>query len=96
MEIVVVKVEIRQEEEKEGKIVTNVNTDKIAKKVINLIKENAYVKQLSSRKIIQDGDKDKISENFSETSDEQSDNNEEDFQEKNEGNTKITVFPRPD
>ena len=95
LEIVVVKVEIRQEEEKEGKIVTNVNTDKIAKKVINLIKENAYVKQLSSRKIIQDGDKDKISENFSETSDEQSDNNEEDFQEKNEGNTKITFFPRP-
>ena len=95
LEIVVVKVEIRQEEEKEGKIVTNVNTDKIAKKVINLIKENAYVKQLSSRKIIQDGDKDKISENYSETSDEQSDNNEEDFQEKNEGNTKITFFPRP-
>ena len=95
LEIVIVKVEIRQEEEKEGKIVTNVNTDKIAKKVINLIKENAYVKQLSSRKIIQNGDKDKISENLTESSEEESINNEEDFQEKNEGNTKITFFPRP-
>ena len=95
LEIVVVKVEIRQEGEKEGKIVTNVNTDKIAKKVINLIKENAYVKQLSSRKILQNGEKDKISDNFSETSEEQSNGNEEDFQEKNEGNTKITFFPRP-
>ena len=95
LEIVVVKVEIRQEEEKEGKIVTNVNTDKIAKKVINLIKENAYVKQLSSKKILQNGEKDKISDNLSESSEEQSDGNEEDFQEKNEGNTKITFFPRP-
>ena len=95
LEIIVVKVEIKQEEEKEGKIVTNVNTDKIAKKVINLIKENTYVKQLSSRKIIQNGEKDKISENLSETSEEQSANDEEDFLEKNEGNTKITFFPRP-
>ena len=94
LEIIVVKVEIRQEEEKEVKIVTNVNTDKIAKKVINLIKDNTYVKQLSSRKIIQNGEKDKISE-ISETSEEQSINNEEDFIEKNEGNTKITFFPRP-
>ena len=95
LEIVVVKVEIRQEEEKEGKIVTNVNTDKIAKKVIDLIKDNAYVKQLSSRKILQNGEKDKLSENLSESSEEESFNNEDDFQEKNEGKTKITFFPRP-
>ena len=95
LEIIVVKVEIKQKEEKEGKIDTNVNTDKIAKKVINLIKENAYVKQLSSRKIIQDGDKDNISDNYSESSEEESINNEEDSQEKKEGKTKITFFARP-
>ncbi len=95
LEIVIVKVEIRQEEEKEGKIVTNVNTDKIAKKVIDLIKENAYVKQLSSRKILQSDEKDKFSDTVSETSEEESINNDEDFQEKDEGNTKITFFPRP-
>ena len=95
LEIIIVKVEIKQEEEKEGKIVTNVNTDKIAKKVIDLIKDNAYVKQLSSRKIIQNGEKDKYSEDISETSEEESFNDEDDFQEKNEKNTKITFFPRP-
>ena len=96
LETIIVKVEIKQEEEKEGKIVTNVNTDKIAKRVIDLIKDNAYVKQLSSRKIIQSGEKDKLSDNLSETSEEESADDEyKEKDERNEKNTKITFFPRP-
>ena len=95
LEIIIVKVEIRQDEEKEGKFITNVNTDKIAHKVIDLIKDNQYIRNLSSKKIIEDSNKDKSSDNLSESSEENAFNSEEDFKEKNEAKTKITFFARP-
>ena len=94
LEIIVVKVEIRQEEEKEETIVSNINTDKIAKKVIDLIKDNKYIRQLSSENIIENNNKEDLSEN-SETTEEEIINQDEEFQEKNDATTKVTFFPRP-
>ena len=95
LEIIIVKVEIRQEEEQEGKYVSNINPDKIAHKVINLIKDNKYIRNLSSKKIIESPDKDTSSEIYTESSEENNYKGEEEFKEKNEAKTKITFFPRP-
>ena len=95
LEIIIVKVEIKQEEEKEGKYISNVNTDKLAHKVIDLIKDNQFVKQLSSKKIIGDLDKDSFSENLTESSVEDNIDEDEEFQEKNQSKTKVTFFARP-
>ena len=94
LEMIIVKVEIKQEEEREGKYISNINTDKIAHKVIDLIKDNQFVKQLSSKKIIGDLDRDSLSENLSESSEEDNTNSEDEFQE-NKSVTKITFFARP-
>ena len=95
LETIIVKVEIKQEEEKEGKYISNVNTDKIAHKVIDLIKDNKYVKELSSKKIIDDINRDRETEINTETSEEDSIKEEEEFHHKNESKTKVTFFARP-
>ena len=95
LETIIVKVEIRQEEEKEGKFTTNVNTDKIAHKVIDLIKDNKYIRNLSSKNIIEDSSRDKTSDNDSQSSEDDSFQSDEDFKEKNESKAKVTFFARP-
>ena len=53
------------------------------------------MKQLSSKKIIGDLDKDSFSENLTESSVEDNIDEDEEFQEKNQSQTKVTFFARP-
>ena len=93
LEIIILKVEIRPKEEKESKYITNIHTDKIAKKVIDLVKENKMVKAISSQKIIEDSFEDKLTDNYTQITEEDSFNSEEEFQAKNEKT--VTFFARP-
>ena len=95
LEMIIVKVEIKQEGENKGKYISKINTDKIAHKVIDLIKENQFIRNLSSKKTNEDLDQSKLSEVYSQTSEEDEFNDDNEFQERNNSKTKITFFPRP-